>query len=189
MSAQPSNNDIPRKKTKKSSNKPIEITATRPVGRFRQVVDLPSKNIRDPRFDHFCGKFNEDLFKKSYHFVEDVKKQELEDLKHTIKKTKDASAAKNLQNKLDRELTRMRSEKDTEARAALKRKVKKEEQELIKKGKKPFYLKKSALRQIELTEKFNEAKGKSNFDKVLEKRRKRNATKEHKLVPFKRHQE
>lgn len=46
-----------------------------------------------------------------------------------------------------------------------------------------------ALRQIELTEKFNEAKGKSNFDKVLEKRRKRNATKEHKLVPFKRHQE
>ncbi|KAJ9082955.1 hypothetical protein DSO57_1039525 [Entomophthora muscae] len=172
MSAQPSNNDIPRKKTKKSSNKPIEITATRPVGRFRQVVDLPSKNIRDPRFDHFCGKFNEDLFKKSYHFVEDVKKQELEDLKHTIKKTKDASAAKNLQNKLDRELTRMRSEKDTEAQ-----------------GEETFYLKKSALRQIELTEKFNEAKGKSNFDKVLEKRRKRNATKEHKLVPFKRHQE
>ena len=38
--------------------------------------DLPLQTSRDPRFDDLSGTFNEDLFKKSYSFLDDMKTNE-----------------------------------------------------------------------------------------------------------------
>ncbi len=56
-----------------NKNRPREITSKRPVGRFREVLQVRKKTTRDPRFDHASGKLNEDLFKKAYAFLDDVK--------------------------------------------------------------------------------------------------------------------
>jgi len=60
--------------------------------------------------------------------------------------------------------------------------------ELISKGKKPFYYKKSDVKKLELIDKFSKLQ-KSDpkvLEKVIEKRRKKNASIKHKYVPFKR---
>lgn len=56
-----------------NKNQPIEMTSKKPVGRFRQVVDVRNKRPHDPRFDPLCGKLNQDLFAKSYSFLDSYK--------------------------------------------------------------------------------------------------------------------
>ena len=60
---------------KKRANKncPLEMTSKRAVGRFKQVVDVKKKKHMDPRFDSMCGRLNEDLFSKSFAFVDEYK--------------------------------------------------------------------------------------------------------------------
>lgn len=42
----------------------------------------------DPRFDERAGKFNDDLFKKSFSFINEMKKQEKEAIVKKVKKIK-----------------------------------------------------------------------------------------------------
>ena len=45
--------------------------------RFREVVPVKKHGeIRDPRFDERAGSFNESLFKKSYAFLDNMKRSE-----------------------------------------------------------------------------------------------------------------
>jgi ribosomal RNA-processing protein 36 len=55
-------------------------------------------------------------------------------------------------------------------------------------GKTPFYLSKGAQRELVLQEKFKtlQAKGDGALDKYLEKKRKKNAGKDRKQLPWKR---
>jgi len=62
------------------------------------------------------------------------------------------------------------------------------EREAVKKGKKPFYLKKSEQKKEELVEKYQELKTSGKLDKFLEKRRKKNSAKDHRYVPYRRPQ-
>ncbi len=69
----------------------------------------------------------------------------------------------------------------------VKREWKKQEMEQVKQGKKPFYLKESEFKKLELVSKFNQLKDKNiSMDKFLEKRRKKNAAKDHRGMPYKR---
>lgn len=53
-------------------------------------------------------------------------------------------------------------------------------------GKKPFFPKRSVRKEMELVEKFKELESKGKLDKYLAKRRKRNASKDHRLLPSER---
>ncbi|CAG8524026.1 430_t:CDS:2, partial [Dentiscutata heterogama] len=70
----------------------------------------------------------------------------------------------------------------------LKRERKKKERELIAQGKSPFYIKKSEEKKLELVDKFKKFQKSDSkvLERVIEKRRKKNASKEHKYIPFKR---
>ncbi|RUS22845.1 hypothetical protein BC937DRAFT_86429 [Endogone sp. FLAS-F59071] len=176
-----------RKELKRSSkNKPAELTSKRPVGRFREVVGAITPKRRDPRFDQLSGKLNQDLFEKSYSFLDEYKSSELDMLREQIRKEKDQEEKERLQDLLKRMQSReftMRAQKN---KLELKRQRKKTEMDLVKKGKKPFFLKKSDEKKLELISKFDSLKGTKNLDKILEKKRKRNAAKEHRHVPYKR---
>ncbi|CAG8512064.1 23121_t:CDS:2 [Dentiscutata erythropus] len=128
-------------------HRPMEISSKKPVGRFRQIIEIPShiKKRRDPRFDDLSGKFNEDLFEKSYSFLNEYKRSEIEEVKKSISK-----------------------ERDPEEKQKLQQLLNKLKLELVDKFKK---LQKSDSKVL---------------DRVIEKRRKKNASKEHKYVPFKR---
>lgn len=66
------------------------------------------------------------------------------------------------------------------------REFKRRERELVKQGKKPFYLKKSDERKLHLIADYEDLKKKGKLEKVIEKRRQRQASKDHRLMPHDR---
>lgn len=184
--------EINTKDQKKRRNKhaPMEVTSKRPVSRFRQIVEV-SKSVklrRDPRFDSLSGKFNEDLFEKSYSFLDDYKKSEIELVTNQMKKESDIKEKSKLQLLLNKLKSKISHEHNLKRKKELKRERKKKESELVAQGKNPYYYKKSDEKNLELLDKFDNLQ-KSDpkvLEKVIEKRRKKNASKEHKRVPFKR---
>ena len=63
------------------------------------------------------------------------------------------------------------------------------EKQAVASGKKPYYLKKSEQRRLELVAKYEELKKAGRLDKFMEKRRKKNAAKDHRYVPSQRRPE
>ncbi|KAL4188195.1 hypothetical protein AMTRI_Chr09g42880 [Amborella trichopoda] len=183
----PSKSDAGKKFGRANKNRPMEISCKKPVGRFRQVVQGPKKVVRDPRFESLCGTLDENGFRKRYNFLFEVElPQEREKLQKVLKKTKDPSAAGEIKKHIswiDRQLKvvstkRSHVEKLTEH--------KKKEREAAKQGKRPFYLKKSELRKQMLVEKYDDLKVAGKLEAFMAKKRRRNASKDHRYVPYRR---
>ncbi|KAG0336313.1 rRNA biogenesis protein rrp36 [Podila humilis] len=160
-------------------NKPMEIGSKKPVGRFRQVVEVASAKRRDPRFDSLSGKLDNDLFEKSYGFLKDYHVDEMKKLRELIKKERDEDMKEKLQLQLSRMVDRQATEATQKRRQEIKREHKRKERELVSKGKTPFFLKKSDQKKLELIDKFKQLKDSPKaLAKAMEKRRKRNSAKE-----------
>ncbi|KAJ3362340.1 rRNA biogenesis protein rrp36 [Allomyces javanicus] len=173
-------------KSKRSNkNAPMEMSSKRAVSRKRQVVDVAAPKRRDPRFDNLSGKLNEDLFKKSYSFIDEYKERELVELKQTLAKTKDRDESTRLIQTIQAIENRRRAERERELQQKIKREWRKSEVEKIKQGKKPFFLKKSEERRLQLISKLK-AKSDKELEKMAEKKRKRDAGKDRKFMPRRR---
>ena len=61
--------------------------------------------------------------------------------------------------------------------------VQAKEKEAVKAGKKPFFLKKSEKKRQELVSRYEELKATGRLQKVLTKKRKKNAAKDHRYIP------
>ncbi|KAI9266939.1 hypothetical protein BY458DRAFT_210433 [Sporodiniella umbellata] len=170
---------------RENKHRPMEMSSKKAVGRLRTVVSLQSEKRRDPRFDKLSGNFNQDLYEKSYGFLKEYNKSEMEMLKKRIKKERDAETQENLKAMLIKMTSAEKTDEDKKRKQSLIRERKKQESELVKQGKKPFFLKKSEKRKLELMDRYQKM-GDKAVDRVLEKRRKRNATKDRKRLPFKR---
>ena len=61
------------------------------MSRFREAIRVPKPDVtpRDPRFNEDAGHLNLDLFKKSYSFVDEMKKKEKQILLKEVRKTRD----------------------------------------------------------------------------------------------------
>ncbi|PVU87914.1 hypothetical protein BB559_005829 [Furculomyces boomerangus] len=176
-------------KTKKKKKKePTVVSSKHPVSRFRQVVNTGIKPSLDPRFERSSGNFNKDLFAKSYQFLEDYNKNEVQEIKKKLEKIKDKSSeeAEDLKLLLQQIESRKLTASTKSTIDDIKKRHVKREMDLVKQGKKPYYLKKSVIKQIDLSEKFEKIKDTKKLDALLEKKRKRNAAKDHKQIPFKR---
>ena len=76
------------------------MSSKRPVSRFREVVPVAKdrqREIRDPRFEETAGQLNSDLFKKSYAFVDELKKKEKQLIEREVHKTRSAGKKAQLQ--------------------------------------------------------------------------------------------
>merc|ERR1712013_49036 len=138
---------------KKMKSEPEEISSKKHKNKPRSVVENVRRRHGDPRFDNLSGTFNEDLFQKSYGFVDAMKKEELQTVKKKFKKAK------------RREIEKKRKKEEYEGRSA---------------GKKVFYMKKSDSRKLELVDEYKKLKASGKIDKVLNRKRKMNASKEKK---------
>lgn len=139
------------------------------------------KKAVDPRFESTSGNFNEDLFKKSYSFIDEMRRKEISELRESIKKEKDSARRQELFALLNSLSSKESAEKRKLELQKLKGERRKAEKELVAHGKKPFYLKKSDEKKMVLIEKFKKIKERNpdaNIDKLLEKRRKRMASKQ-----------
>eukprot|EP00124_Ichthyophonus_hoferi_P004284 Ihof_evm1s454 gene=Ihof_evmTU1s454 len=154
------------KKTKKTQddykrlgkNRPREMSSKKQVSRLRQVAEVKTNKTRDPRFDSLSGHYNEDLFEKTYAFLDDIKKVEVEEVKKELGKTKDLDRRTQLQSLLTKMQQDEKRKNADKKKQELKRQLRKAEREAVAQGKKPFYLKKSEEKKMELVTKFNTIK-------------------------------
>ena len=126
-----------------SKHAPAVQSSKRMVSRKRQVVDVKKRQVRDPRFDGISGsRLDENVVGARYSFLNDYRASEIADLKTTIKKTKDEAEKERLKKKLLSMESQEHTRKRKEEQQNVVREHRKNEKELIKKGKQPFYLKK-----------------------------------------------
>ncbi|WVN89948.1 uncharacterized protein L203_105178 [Cryptococcus depauperatus CBS 7841] len=189
--------------TTKRSNKhaPTAMSTKNQVSRRRQVIDTAKPDRRDPRFSSVsAGKISADAHVHSYAFLPDLLKDELASLKEQVNTAKKVEKTCLLSEKPMRTAERealelqlgkvrtklVRSEKDQLERQALAQ-AKKQEKEKQSQGKGAWYMKKSEKRDLLLKAKFQDLEkhgGKTAVKKLVEKKRKKIASKEKKSRPF-----
>lgn len=169
---------------KKSKSEPLEVSSKKmKFSKPRRVVKDEKRSVRDPRFSDLSGAYNEDLFQKSYSFINEMKEKEYNLLKKQLKKTKNSERKAELlrlKQKLDAE---QKLENDKLKRRELKKQRQANMDEEDKSSKRPFYLKKSDQKKIELAEKYRELKTSGKLEKFMMKKRKKNAQKERRNLP------
>ncbi|KAJ0105282.1 hypothetical protein Patl1_18676 [Pistacia atlantica] len=143
--------------------------------------------VRDPRFESLCGNLDVDGFRKRYDFLfENNLPAEKEELKKQLKKTNDPDVIEELKKHISWIDKQLKFETAKSTDAAVLSEHKKKEREAAKHGKRPFYLKKSEIRKQRLVEKYNKLKASGKLESFIEKKRRKNASKDHKYMPYRR---
>lgn len=178
-----------RGRGKKSRPREISSRVRVPVGRERCLgIDGDAgqgRSVRrfDPRFEEHCGDLREEHVERNYEFVRAFRESERKQLKHAVTKNPaDLHASVQLENMQQDDLRR----KSILRRREILQNLRSEEKEAVKKGKKPFFWKEKDLRGLEVKAKYEELKKKGGVKKYIEKRRKRLASKDRKLLPISR---
>ncbi|PRQ32337.1 putative rRNA biogenesis protein RRP36 [Rosa chinensis] len=170
-----------------NKNRPMEVSCKKPVSRFREVIQAPKKVVRDPRFESLCGTLNVDGFRKRYDFLfSNELPAEKQDLKKQLKKSKDPEVIEDLKQRISWIDKQLKSDSSKRTEAEILAEHKKKEREKAKQGKQPFFIKKSEIRKKRLVEKYKNLKGSGKLEAFLEQRRKKNATKDHRYMPYRR---
>lgn len=174
--------DDTKEHVRSSKHAPAELSSKKAVSRKREVVPSIKRDVRDPRFEPLTGSLNPEKAKKNYSFLDEYRDSEIAELKSTIRLTKDPIA----KDKFKGALLRMESKKKTQQRKDQEHEVlrahRAKEKELIKQGKQPYYLKKGEQKKLALVQRFEGMKGKQ-VDKVIERRRKKKASREMRDMP------
>lgn len=172
-----------------SKHAPVEMSSKKPVSRKRDFVEVRKPQPRDPRFGPlgaghgYSAPIDEAKLRKAYSFLDEYQENEMKQLREAIKKTKNPDEKE----KLSRALMSMESKKKARLRKDKERQLleehRKQEKELVKQGKQPFYLKKSEQKKRLLVEQFKDMK-KGQVDKAIERKRKKVAGREKKSLPL-----
>jgi len=109
----------------------------------------------------------------------------MKELRGAIKKEKDEEQKEKLKRALGAMENRKKARERKEREEAVVERHRKEEKELVRQGKQPYYLKKKEVEKRVLVDTFGELKGKK-LDRVIERRRKKVEGKEKKKMPFAR---
>ena len=187
-----------RKPNPKRSSKhaPQEMSSKRPVSRIDRdrLATAPKPQARDPRFSTLTAgsnpsskadgsrqKLDELKAERNYAFLEAYRDSEVATLRTALKRSKSAAEREQLTRAVasmeSRKAARQRRREEDEVVSAHRRR----EKELVRQGKKPFYLKRSEQKKRALVDRFSGMSDKQ-VDKAIGKRRKKAAAKERKEV-------
>ena len=165
-----------------SKHAPAELSSKKAVSRKREVVATQKVNHRDPRFEPVSGSVDEQRTKKNYSFLTAYRDFEMSELKSAISKTNDGEGKEELRRLYLGMESRKKVQDVKEQQQEVLRKHRKQEKEKIGRGKRPFFLKKADQKKLALVERF-EGMNSRQADKVIERRRKKKAAKERKVMP------
>ncbi|XP_003488798.1 ribosomal RNA processing protein 36 homolog [Bombus impatiens] len=170
----------PRKVNKKTEfkrenkNRPREISSKKPVSRFREVVQVKNYVPRDPRFDNLCGIYDPKKFKRNYMFINDIKENDIKELKKKLVESRDPKEIKKIKYLIQRLENQLREEKRRNMKEQKEYAEKKEIIEAIRRGEKPVYRKKSEKRVLDLISQYEELKNSGKLKKHIQRLRKKN---------------
>lgn len=170
-----------------NKNRPMEMSSKVRVGRYREVIQASKMVVRDPRFESLCGNLDTEGFKNRYSFLYEVElPAEKSKLQKLIKKSKDPNVIEDLKNHISWIDKQLKSSSYRNIESEILSEHIKKEKEAAKQGKHPYYLKKSEIRERKLIRKYNELKASGKLDSFIEKRRKKNASKDHRFMPYRK---
>ena len=149
---------------------------------------------------------DENAFNSRYKFMEEMHQKEIEHLKAMLnpkrnkhgKKTKGARKTvpvfdEETKLEMQQKLTKMQQKQAENLKKSKARKIKsdfmKKQRARAAEGAKPYYPKRSQLREMEMTEKFNELDKAGKLASFMAKRRKKNSNKDHRWLPKRRNVE
>ncbi|KAH8683058.1 hypothetical protein BGZ60DRAFT_399279 [Tricladium varicosporioides] len=168
-----------------SKHAPTELSSKKAVSRKREVVPIHKLQARDPRFEPTNSSVDNGKIRKLYGFLDDYREDEMRELKTKIKNVKDEDEKEMLKRRLLSMEERKRAQERKDRHQAVLDRHRKEEKELVKQGKQPFYLKKTEQKKRVLLDQYGDLKGKQ-LDRVIERRRKKVEGKEKKNMPWTR---
>ncbi|XP_042341202.1 ribosomal RNA processing protein 36 homolog [Plectropomus leopardus] len=168
-----------------NKNRPMEVSAKKPAPFLRQVVAVRKPTLRDPRFDDLSGEYKPEIFEKTYKFITDIKRREKEVVqKQQLKKIKtNVPRKEKLQFLLKRMENQERARLSREQQRERELQLKRQQRERANQGARPFFLKSSEKKKLQLAEKYQELKKSGKLDNFLNKKRKRNAGKDRRKLP------
>ncbi len=186
---------------KKGKHMPKEISSRRPYNPFKASARAQAKRKRDPRFDKGAAAQLDDRAaaraRKNYGFVfDEIMAEEEQGLRASLKKAKGEASRTELQGQLkhlQRQVSHHKQEKrKLETKSRLRRTGKPSAVgagvgKSAKTGKR-FFMKRSEVKKQLLLDKYNELKKSGKLEDYLAKKRRRNASKEHKNIPLNRRQ-
>lgn len=175
--------DRGKKKHKQRKDQPLEMSSKRPVHKVKNVMNAKKRVFRDPRFDDLSGSFKEETFEKNYSFIKDIKKRERESVQKALRNCEDEEEAIKLKKLLYRMNQQDIAQKKRETKRSIQERLKAQETQFVKEGKKPYFLKKSDRKVLELAEKYKELKKSGKLEKYLAKKRKKNMSKDRRQMP------
>jgi len=171
--------------TRENKNRPTEVSSKKRIPEIRSVVAVKKKVVRDPRFDDLSGNYNETYFNQAYGFMSDVKQREKKKLVKSLKHEKDLTKRAKIERLLKTMTQKEKAEKDRDEKKKKEKELRAKERELVAKGKKPYFMKKSEKRKLETEAKQAELQASGQLDKYLKKQSKKTLAKERKnIVPF-----
>jgi ribosomal RNA-processing protein 36 len=180
-------------------NAPVELSAKVRVGRMGATVANTSAKqaFRDPRFDDRCGVLGRDVARGSYYFIAELEQREIDALRVAIERAGrqrdagdpaalDDDQIAQMQTQLD-EILHRRKERERNVRVSdQKERVRKQEIDMVAQGKKPFFHRKTAVRQNVLQAEFKDLKAAGAVKKTILNRAKRSSAQARKSMPHRR---
>ncbi|KAJ2920362.1 hypothetical protein MD484_g194, partial [Candolleomyces efflorescens] len=188
------------RKKRINKNAPMEVTSKKPVTRKRTVVEVPKIVARDPRFLPMSGDFKPEVFSKSYGFLNDAHKTELQTLKEHLKRARKLLSSSPRDQfeereaeveRLERALKRAESVVSKDRQDAIRQdalvRAKRQEKEKRKEGKGSWWMKKSEKSELLNKARFEaiaaEGGGRA-VKKAIEKKQKKMGQKEKRSRPY-----
>ncbi|CAL8334175.1 unnamed protein product [Lota lota] len=167
-----------------NKNRPIEVSSKRYVPFLREVVAVKKSVRRDPRFDDLSGEYKPEIFEKTYRFINDIRSSEKEAVKKMLKTSQRSSKKEQLRSLVLRMENQERSRRSQEMQREKELEFKRKQKEQAALGLQPFYLNKGEQNKLQLAEKYEQLKRSGKLENFLTKKRKRNATKDRKKLPY-----
>jgi ribosomal RNA-processing protein 36 len=179
------------KRSRKDCPRELSFRRPVPVGRMRCLGIFDGGREGhvqpyDPRFESHCGSVNEEHIDRNFSFLDRIREKERAEAKMLLEADPSNAVLRTKVRSMEADESRRRA---LLRRKAIRSELVAEEKEKVKLGKKPYFVKESAVRERELESKFVGLKAAGGVKKFIEKRRKRLASKDRKLLPQRRARE
>jgi len=180
------NKKIPNEGVSKSE--PIELSSKRrPKKRDQVPVHMRGRRkIVDPRFNEQFGEYNSKEFRQSYHFITDMRRQELKELKKQLKASEDPTEKMKLKTVISRLKSQVKNVDDLDRVEKISKDIQEKSEKLANDGESTPYITKEVRKVMKLATTYTDLKNTGRIDAYLNKKRKRLASKKKKQMPTRR---
>ncbi|WKY13989.1 hypothetical protein Q1695_004652 [Nippostrongylus brasiliensis] len=177
---------VEKKEEYRGQHRPKEISSKKPVSVFRPIYQDKKGRKRDPRFDTRAGEFKERCFEDNYQFLDELRKQEREELvKQAAECTERGDAA--MANRIREAIRRIDDREKAKAERKLKQQtyheLRQENIDRMMRGERPVFKTKANVKMMQLEKKFNQLKKDNKLENYMKRKAKKEARKEAKKKP------